>query len=72
MTDRSQKKEGDLSAEDAAIAKNVFLGFGFLGLALVIIALVSIIPVEYVFTSVIFLGLVVVIRSDIIARNRRT
>ena len=69
MTDRPQKKEGELTAEEAALAKKIFLGFGFLGLALVIVAVVSLIPVQYVFTTVIVLGLLVVARLELVASN---
>lgn len=65
MTENSIRKEGELSAEEAAIAKKIFVGFGFLGLALAITALVSLIPVLYVLLGIVIFGVLVVVRSDL-------
>lgn len=69
MTD-SVRKEGELSPEEEAVAKKIFVAFGFLGLALVITAVVSLIPVQYVLPVIIAVGIVAVVRSELIrSRN---
>ena len=65
MTEHSVRKEGELSAEEAAIAKKIFIGFGFLGLALPITALVSLNPVLYVLSAILLVGVIAVVCSDL-------
>lgn len=61
----TERKEGELSSEEAAMAKKIFVGFGFLGLSLAITALVSLIPVQYVLPVMMTLGVLAVIRSEL-------
>lgn len=60
-----RRKEGELSQNEAAIAKKIFVAFGFVALALVVFVLDTFFPVAFVLTSVVIVGLILVTRSEL-------
>jgi hypothetical protein len=61
LANPSGKKQSDeLSPEQSALAKKIFVAFGFLGIAIVIIVLDIFLPIEYVVIAIVAIGLAAV------------
>lgn len=60
MSKEADKKEGELTPEQSALAKKFFVAFGFLGIAILIIALEYFVPIEYLLVAILAIGLLMV------------
>lgn len=58
------RKEGELSAEEAALAKKFFVAFGFIITAAVIVGIESFVDLPYVLFGVILVGVAVVLKIN--------
>lgn len=63
MNGSIERKEGELSPEETALAKKFFVSFAFLVVAVSIVAAEYVIPIEYVLVTVVMLGIVVTVWS---------
>ena len=60
MSKEVKKREGELTPEQSALAKKFFVAFGFLGIAILILALEYYVPIEYLLVGVLASGLLIV------------
>lgn len=70
MSKEDDKKEGELSPEQSALAKKFFVALGFLGLALAIVAAEYFVPIEYLLFLVLALGLLSVTWSSLMGLRK--
>lgn len=64
MSDSIDKKEGELSSEEAALAKKFFVALAFVVVAVSIVGLESFIDLPFVMFGVIAIGVAAVLRSS--------